>query len=250
MENADIEHRQGMEIPGNRIILAFDAKTDTQIVAAIEAIPGLIAGGKVNDKIDRDGASALSSFGLSLVMADPKLHDIPQTVYNRMKEYRGHATFVTVHASNQWQSLLMARKAANEIGVKAIAVTILTSMSTSECKRIYGMSARRKVLQLADRAMKAGLHGIVCSPKEVKAVRKLWPTAIIICPGVRSEDVIHHDQKRVDTPYNAILNGADFVVIGREILGQMNSTDMRELAGRIQAMISNALLAKRMKSGN
>jgi orotidine-5'-phosphate decarboxylase len=212
---------------------------EERIRAIADATRRLVAGGKINDAIEKGGTKAITGVGFGLVMADPKLHDIPATIRNRMLAYKGEATFVTVHASNQFAGLKAAAKAANEVGIKAIAVTILTSMSSAECKKIYGRPASAMVKYLATKARRAGLHGIVCSPKEVRMVRQLWPQAIIICPGVRSKGVDAHDQKRIDTPENAILNGADFVVVGREVTSKPSTLDQVTAVEKIQSEIDH-----------
>lgn len=233
--------RNRNSLPQERIILALDGMDPVRIIDTAKATSQLVAGAKINDAIDQGGANAISAEGFNLVMADPKLHDIPATVRNRMLAYAGKATFVTVHASNQWSSLRAAAKAANEVGIQAIAVTILTSMTSAECRKIYGQPAHTMVLKLATKARRAGLHGIVCSPKEVKAVRNLWPKAVIICPGVRSKGVPTHDQKRVATPEKAIENGADFVVVGREVTNLPTRFEQTYAVEIIQSEINHAL---------
>ena len=80
-------------------------------------------------------------------------------------------------------------------------------------------------------------------------VRELWPDAIIITPGVRSITSDNDDQQRVDTPYNAILAGADFVVMGREIIGLGGDpTEQERYTGDVQAAITNSLLRLKIRA--
>jgi orotidine-5'-phosphate decarboxylase len=66
--------------------------------------------------------------------------------------------------------------------------------------------------------MEAGIDGIVCSPLEVARVRSVaGPSAILVTPGVRSMGAAVGDQKRVATPAQAIADGADYLVIGRQV---------------------------------
>jgi orotidine-5'-phosphate decarboxylase len=68
------------------------------------------------------------------------------------------------------------------------------------------------------RAVEAGVEGIVASPLDAAAVRRiLGPGRILVTPGVRSAGRDRGDQKRVATPYEAVRDGADYLVIGRQI---------------------------------
>ena len=75
-------------------------------------------------------------------------------------------------------------------------------------------------------------------------VRQAWPEAIIITPGIRSSDADHHEQKRVSTPYQAILDGADYIVCGREIIQQPTEALMIRRVHRINADVNRALIAR------
>ena len=71
---------------------------------------------------------------------------------------------------------------------------------------------------------KNGLDGIVCSPKEIKYIRKeIGKNFIIVTPGIRLKNKIKSDdQKRVETPQKAIEMGANYLVIGRPITESKN----------------------------
>jgi orotidine-5'-phosphate decarboxylase len=233
----------------SQIILALDGMAVGHATSIALNLRDIVAGGKGNDLIDEGGASVLNHMRFKLRMADPKLHDIPATVANRMSKYLGNAEFVTVHGSNSFAALKAAAKTAKEKDLKAIAITVTTDLKTEQCKLIYGLPTRKKVLQFVKRARRAGLHGIVCSPREVKLVRASWPKSIIIVPGVRSPGASVHDQKRVGTPYQAVLDGADYIVVGRQITQQTTDWDMRLEAQKINRETSLAAdhrcLAKR-----
>ena len=74
-------------------------------------------------------------------------------------------------------------------------------------------------------AKEAGVSGIVCSPQEVKILRSFseFKDLKIVVPGVRSYGFEMNDQNRVSTPAEAIANGADYLVIGRQITKAKNS---------------------------
>ena len=70
------------------------------------------------------------------------------------------------------------------------------------------------------------LSGLVCSPLEIKLVRKeVGKKIILVVPGIRTEKNSKNkkdDQKRTLTPKEAINLGADFLVIGRPIIESNN----------------------------
>jgi orotidine-5'-phosphate decarboxylase len=105
---------------------------------------------------------------------------------------------------------------------KILVVTVLTDQDEADIQAEYG--AGKTVGQLViDRALmaaNAGADGVICSPKEIEAVRRAVPRPgfLIITPGVRPAGTARDDQKRVATPAEAIRNGADYLVIGRPII--------------------------------
>ena len=97
-----------------------------------------------------------------------------------------------------------------------IGVTTLTSLDKTSLKEIgYNNNLQKVILNQANLARKANLDAIVCSPKEVKLVKKVFKKEIIT-PGIRF-DSKKYDQKRVLTPRQAYENGSDWLVIGRPI---------------------------------
>lgn len=87
-----------------------------------------------------------------------------------------------------------------------------------------------QVLALARIAHRAKAHGLVCSPEEVSELRRLYPQMILVTPGIRSPGVDSGDQKRTDTPQGAIESGANYLVMGRQILGYSDpASEVRRL---------------------
>lgn len=154
------------------------------------------------------------------VFLDLKLHDIPATV-------RGSASAVakvrpdllTVHAAAGAAAIKAAVQALPHTVI--VGVTVLTSLDDADLAGIgLGGSVRDAVLRLATLAVGAGAHGLVCSPREVAAVRaEVGPDVTLITPGVRPSGQASDDQARVATPQEALRAGADLLVIGRPITG-------------------------------
>jgi len=170
------------------------------------------------------------------VFADLKLFDIPATVAAAVRQLSKHRVdFCTVHGNDS-----MLKAAAEAKGdMQILAVTALTSLDQGDLNDLgFECDARTLVLSRARRALALGCDGVVSSGLEVSALREhADPRLITVCPGIRP---VHNDddQQRVMTPYAAIKDGADYLVVGRPIKA---ADDPRAAAEAIQADISRAL---------
>jgi orotidine-5'-phosphate decarboxylase len=154
------------------------------------------------------------------VFLDLKLHDIPATVAGAARTVaRLRPEVLTVHASGGPDVIRAATEAAP--ATKIAAVTLLTSLNEDQLGRIgVTGNVHDTVLRLAVLAVEAGAQGIVCSPREVSAVRdEVGPGITLITPGVRPAGSAAYDQARVATPEEAVKAGSDLLVIGRPITG-------------------------------
>jgi orotidine-5'-phosphate decarboxylase len=161
------------------------------------------------------------------VMLDLKLHDIPQTVARAVAQAgRLGAELVTVHASGGRAMLVAAAEAARGMATEAgatrpriLAVTVLTSMDGADLAETgCAGGVEALVMQRARLAADAGCDGVVASPQEAAAIRRMAPAGfLIVTPGVRLAGAEKGDQKRVMTPGEARRAGADLVVVGRPI---------------------------------
>lgn len=173
---------------------------------------------KVEDVLFNEGIAnflpTLSTYGR--VMADMKLHGIPSTVEHTCRHLHICPPWaVTAHTSGGTEMLKAARKAL-PAETKLLAVTVLTSLSTEDCQEVFVRLPEHQAGRLADMAWKAGANGFVCSAREAKFLRITHPQAEIVVTGVRSPGVDTNDQKRVETPAQALENRADKVVMGRQ----------------------------------
>lgn len=153
------------------------------------------------------------------VFLDLKLYDIPETVKRTVAQVaRTGVRFLTVHSSSA-AVMRAAVEGKGASGLQLLAVTVLTSIDERELAGDgYACSVRELVELRARKAIEAGMDGLVASPLEAAALRRIaGPDAILVTPGVRSQGAGVGDQKRVATPAEAIRNGADYVVMGRQI---------------------------------
>lgn len=163
------------------------------------------------------GVHEIAHVGLPIFL-DLKLHDIPNTVAGAMQAIHVlEPAIVTVHASGG-RAMMEDAKAAAGNGTKVVAVTMLTSLDERDLARTgVNGSAHEQVLRLAELAHSAGLDGIVCSGREVRAVRDQWKDGFFVVPGLRMTEQGVGDQKRVVTPRQARDDGASVLVVGRPI---------------------------------
>lgn len=152
---------------------------------------------------------------------DLKLHDIPNTVAGAVAAARAlRVAYLTVHAAGGASMLQSARAAAGhgEGAPTLLAVTALTSLDDAAVRSIGVPEALDAwVTRLGDLAIGAGIPGLVCSPREVAALRARHPEATLVTPGVRPAGSAAGDQARAATPADAVRAGASLLVVGRPI---------------------------------
>ena len=173
------------------------------------------------------------------VFVDLKLHDIGNTVARGVESVaKLGATFLTVHAYPQ--TMKAAVEASSGSGLKILAVTVLTSYDDGDLHAAgYRLGVSDLVEARAQQAQVLGVDGLVSSPEEAAALRKIvGHQMVLVTPGVRPAGSASGDQKRIMTPARAIAAGADYLVVGRPV---MEAADPKAAADAIQAEIAQAL---------
>jgi orotidine-5'-phosphate decarboxylase len=173
------------------------------------------------------------------VFLDLKLYDIGETVKRATRQIlKSEAVqLLTVHGSRSVMQAAVEGKGASR--AKLLAVTVLTSFDADDLADLgYSTPVSELVELRVKKAVESGIDGIVCSPLEVKRVREVGgPKLILVTPGVRSVGANSGDQKRVATPPEALANGADYLVIGRQVT---RAADPRAACEEILAEIGRA----------
>lgn len=188
------------------------------------------------------GIRRMGELGLPIFL-DAKLHDIPNTVAGAMRGVVAlPVAMVTLHAAGGLEMMrtAVAIAEASEQRPWVLAVTVLTSLDQADLAAT-GMrgSMTEQALRLAELALQAGCHGIVCSPMEVAAMREAFgPATKLVVPGVRPKSrapgTRGDDQKRTLDPVEAIAAGADRLVIGRPITAEPDPVAAaRAIAGEL-----------------
>lgn len=156
------------------------------------------------------------------VFLDLKFHDIPNTVAGAVQAAAEQGVWmVNVHAGGGRRMMEAARERIERHGLAThlIAVTILTSMDTTDLREVgITVSPAEQVERLARLAMDSGMDGVVCSAQESTRLRELCgDTFLKVTPGIRPSFAAVDDQRRIMSPLQAMMAGSTHLVIGRPV---------------------------------
>lgn len=217
-----------------RVILAADDFSKAGLLKFIRNFGRQVYGVKIHNLYDEFGpgiVAELKQAGARKVWVDAKLHDIPHTVRLRAQAFAAAGCdIITVHASGGVEMMSAAKEGFS--GGQIFAVTVLTSLENGAVQNIYNSpDVQSLVVRLALLAKQAGVDGVVCSPREIAAIRtnSALSELKLVIPGIRSAGVNADDQKRFDTPGNAITAGADFLVLGRQLTKALDPAEVLDL---------------------
>ncbi len=223
----DASQRTTPRDPLDRLIVAVDApslEAADEIAARLEgAVRWFKVGSELFTAAGPAAVTALVRRGR--VFLDLKFHDIPATVAGAVASAaRLGVDLLNVHASGGSAMLRAAqeaaqRSAAGRSAPTVIAVALLTSVDSVEMDEAGTRGTPDEAaLRLARLAQTSGLGGVVASPLDAAAIRAACgPNFLIVCPGIRPSGASRDDQRRVQTPREAIAAGADMLVVGRSI---------------------------------
>jgi orotidine-5'-phosphate decarboxylase len=215
-----------MILPHERVLVGIDTTDCDKAVRIANSVAGSVGGVKLGKEFfvsnGPEGVRRVTAGGAPLFL-DLKWHDIPNTVAGAVRASLPlKPLIVNVHASGGPAMMRAAAEAAATAGADrpmVIGVTVLTSMAEDDLAAV-GMDTdmQAQVARLAKLAKECGLDGVVCSPKEIRLVKEACgPDFKCIVPGIRPVWSSANDQKRIATPAQAVLDGADYIVIGRPI---------------------------------
>ena len=171
----------------------------------------------------------LNELGFDIFL-DLKFHDIPNTVKKAVEVViKMGVWMLNVHSLGGKEMLRAAYEVVEKVSIKPllVGVTVLTSLNDKALKEVgLGLNTEDQVLLLAELCQTEGLNGVVCSANELSVLRKhLEEDFLLVTPGIRSSGQESDDQKRISTASEAISNGADYIVIGREISNEIDPSE-------------------------
>tara|TARA_B100001013_G_scaffold176658_1_gene106176 strand:+ start:757 stop:1473 length:717 start_codon:yes stop_codon:yes gene_type:complete len=195
-----------------------------------------------------DVIEKLKNLGFDIFL-DLKFHDIPSTVYNAVKNSMEIGIWMlNVHAAGGGEMLKAASSAIESSEKKPIllGVTLLTSLNKGSLREIgFGsdVEVESLVIRFAKLCRSKGLDGVVCSPQEIKSLRKeIGKDFVLVTPGIRSNQIVGDDQKRTTSPSKALREGADYIVVGREVTLDNNPSEkVRQILENIPKQTLNNL---------
>ena len=210
----------------NRIIFALDTTNLDKAIDIAQKIKNKIFTIKLGLEFfnahGKEGVKKFNEIGITNLMLDLKLKDIPETVYKAIKALDNiQFGFLTIHGQGGKSMIDKAKKAADEIKSrpKIMMVTILTTLNDEDLKTIGSNSTVNEQVEKLAALAKETSVGIVCSGREAKNVRKIIGADLLIfTPGIRMNKDNKDDQQRVCTPMESIKNGSDKIIMGRSLI--------------------------------
>ncbi len=203
------------------IFVACDVSNQKEILDLLELIHEDISGIKIGlqyiTQRSPEEIRELSRFNKP-IFYDGKFFDIKNTLVESIKSLKDlNVKYATVHLLNGLDALKAANQAAQDINLNLLGVSILTSFGDEDLEKLgFNNKVEDQVKKLIKIAMEANLYGVICSPREIKMIKKIAPNLKCFTPGIRMGEV-KDDQKRTMNANEAIKEGSDCLIIGRPI---------------------------------
>jgi orotidine-5'-phosphate decarboxylase len=232
--------------PHERIIIALDVATVAAARSLVDQLIDEVCTFKIGPHffLDPDFSSFVTEIlasGMTGLFLDFKHFDIDETVRMAVRQAASRGVnFVTVHPHRS--TMMVAAEAAKGSSLNVLAVPLLTSFDSDDLFEFfrYEVDAVHTTAEfMVERALLAeacGCHGVICSPEEVAELRKwVGDRTLLVTPGTRPEWASTDDHKRYGTPKQAVLDGADYLVIGRPVIRAESPRDaFRRIADELQ----------------
>ena len=203
------------------IFVACDVSSQKEILDLLglihEDISGIKIGLQYITQRSPEEIRELSKFNKP-IFYDGKFFDIKNTLVESIKSLKDlNVKYATVHLLNGLDALKAANQAAQDINLNLLGVSVLTSFGDEDLEKLgFNNRVEDQVKKLIKIAMEANLHGVICSPLEIKMIKKIAPNLKCFTPGIRMGEV-KDDQKRTMNANEAIKEGSDCLIIGRPI---------------------------------
>lgn len=233
----------------NKLIVALDVDTPAKARNLVSQLRGIAGMFKIGSQLFTAAGPSLVREIVSSgerIFLDLKYHDIPNTVAQAgVEATRLGVSIFNIHASGGSEMMRRTADAVTECAVNegvarplVIAVTALTSANAASLAEVgINEEPAKLVSQLALLAKESGMNGVVASPQEIAIVRSAVKSErfVVVTPGIRPAGADLFDQKRVTTPGEAMLAGADYIVVGRPILSAEDpAAAARQIIGEME----------------
>jgi orotidine-5'-phosphate decarboxylase len=233
----------------NKLIVALDVDTPAKARNLVSQLRGIAGMFKIGSQLFTAAGPSLVREIVSSgerIFLDLKYHDIPNTVAQAgVEATRLGVSIFNIHASGGSEMMRRTADAVTECAVNegvarplVIAVTALTSANAASLAEVgINEEPAKLVSQLALLAKESGMNGVVASPQEIAIVRSAVKSErfVVVTPGIRPAGADLFDQKRVTTPGEAMLAGADYIVVGRPIISAEDpAAAARQIIGEME----------------
>jgi len=219
------------------IFVACDVSSQEEILDLLSKIHNEISGIKIGlQYITRHSTKEikeLSKFNKP-IFYDGKFFDIKNTLVESIKSLKElKISYATVHLLNGLEALKAANEEAMNINVKLLGVSVLTSFGNDDLIKLgFKDGVKDQVLRLIKIADKAKLHGVICSPLEIKMIKEITPNLKCFTPGIRQNEN-KDDQERTMNAKEALEAGSDCLIIGRPITKGNPKKNIQEILSSI-----------------
>jgi|TARA_B110000967_G_C18789521_1_gene512573 orotidine-5'-phosphate decarboxylase len=220
------------------IFVACDVSSQKEILDLLNLIHKDISGIKIGlqyiTQRSPEEIRELSRFKKP-IFYDGKFFDIKNTLVESIKSLKNlNVKYATVHLLNGLEALTAANKVAQKINLHLLGVSVLTSFKDEDLKNLgFNNKVEDQVKKLIKIAIEADLYGVICSPLEIKMIKKIAPNLKCFTPGIRlkgSKD----DQKRTMNADEAIKEGSDCLIIGRPITNGDPKENIKNILSSIE----------------
>ena len=215
-----------MSIGKERMIVALDFPTYEKSTAFVDLLGDNVTFYKVGLELFLNSKGTIIDYlkeKNKTIFLDLKFHDIPNTTAMAAVFAAKQDVFMfNVHASGGKKMMKKVAEEVNKIAPNSviIGVTVLTSLSDEDVEETFNSkwTLQELALNFAKLVKESGLNGVVCSPWEAQIIKSVCGQNFkTVCPGVRPKWSATDDQERIMTPYDAMQNGCDYLVVGRPI---------------------------------
>jgi orotidine-5'-phosphate decarboxylase len=203
------------------IFVACDVSSQKEILDLLELIHEDISGIKIGlqyiTQRSPEEIRELAKFKKP-IFYDGKFFDIKNTLVESVRALNNlNVNYATIHLLNGLEALKAANKAAQEINLKLLGVSVLTSFGDEDLESLgFSGKVEEQVKRLINIAVESNFFGVICSPLEIKMIKEIAPNLKCFTPGIRMENE-KDDQKRTMNANEAIKEGSDCLIIGRPI---------------------------------
>ena len=220
------------------IFVACDLSSQKETLELISKIHNEISGIKIGlqyiTQHSPEEIKELSKFDKP-IFYDGKFFDIKNTLIESIRSLKNLSiSYATVHLLNGLEALKAANEVANEINIRLLGVSVLTSFDNEELQQLgFKHQLEDQVLRLTKIADQANLYGVICSPLEVKMIKKISPKLKCFTPGIR-QNKDKNDQKRTMNAKQAVEAGSDCLIIGRPIINGDPKKNIQEILSSLK----------------